>query len=332
MSHRIIIFQDLFKKIFLAFLSIVTLVIISGCSPALKNTERKNIGIAETVRMASEAYENGQYSESVNLFSLAVQQEEHPFLLNNLGVAYLGCNQPQEAVKVFERAVLLMPEVASFHSNLGTAFCALSNFADAEKQFFAALRIDPQNSEALVGVALVSILQNKPEQGLRFLSQVIPKDNFSQEVHYNTALCLYNMGLSKDAEIILKNYVDLNQDDASAHNALGVVLLKNNKLIEAKLCLDKAIDLDGKNGIYYYNRGNILKEQKIYKSAIDDYSRAIVFQPDMAEVYINRGELRYLLDEPTDACLDFQQACALGSCVRLQQYQDAGKCSSGIWK
>ena len=70
-------------------------------------------------------------------------------------------------------------------------------------------------------------------------------------------------------------------------------------------------------GEYYYNRANVLKEQKEFKAAIDDYTRAVAFIPDLAGAYINRGDVRFLLRETEGACQDLKKACELGECIVL---------------
>ena len=70
---------------------------------------------------------------------------------------------------------------------------------------------------------------------------------------------------------------------------------------------------------------SILAEDAI-KAAIDDYTRAVAFIPDLAGAYINRGDVRFLLRETEGACQDLKKACELGECDRLNRYEDAGRC------
>ena len=64
---------------------------------------------ASTMNDAVEAYQKGDCRESIRRFSAALQQQEHPALLNGLGMAYLSCNQPRNAAQAFERAVSISP-------------------------------------------------------------------------------------------------------------------------------------------------------------------------------------------------------------------------------
>ncbi|WP_279062300.1 tetratricopeptide repeat protein [Bilophila wadsworthia] len=187
----------------------------SGCTPMRKQGAVPTFP-ASTMNDAVEAYQKGDCRESIRRFSAALQQQEHPALLNGLGMAYLSCNQPRNAAQAFERAVSISPGSAALHANAGTALYADNDYKSAERQFDAALRIDPTNPEALVGKA-------------------------------------------------------------------GI-------LIQGRTC----------------------SRQKEFKAAIDDYTRAVAFIPDLAGAYINRGDVRFLLRETEGACQDLKKPANLG--------------------
>ena len=170
----------------------------SGCTPMRKQGSVPTFP-ASTMNDAVEAYQKGDCRESIRRFSAALQQQEHPALLNGLGMAYLSCNQPRNAAQAFERAVSISPGSAALHANAGTALYADNDYKSAERQFDAALRIDPTNPEALVGKAGILIQRKEPEKALRQLSLVSGTDAASPEVLYNKALAMYQMGLTDDA-------------------------------------------------------------------------------------------------------------------------------------
>ena len=297
----------------------------SGCTPMRKQGAVPTFP-ASTMNDAVEAYQKGDCRESIRRFSAALQQQEHPALLNGLGMAYLSCNQPRNAAQAFERAVSISPGSAALHANAGTALYADNDYKSAERQFDAALRIDPTNPEALVGKAGILIQRKEPEKALRQLSLVSGTDAASPEVLYNKALAMSERALREDAGTDLGPYAREHPNDAEAQNALGVVMLRAGNYASAKAHLDRAIALRPEQGEYYYNRANVLKEQKEFKAAIDDYTRAVAFIPDLAGAYINRGDVRFLLRETEGACQDLKKACELGECDRLEKYEDAGRC------
>ncbi len=297
----------------------------SGCSP--RQQSAASAPLAEgSFNEAVSAYQSGDCRPSILRFNAALARGEHPAFLNGLGMASLECNQPQNAVRAFERAIAVAPGSAALHANAGTALYAASDYDGAEKQFTTALRLDPANPEAIVGKAGLFIEKKQPEKALQTLSQLAGTDAAAPEVLYNKALALYQMGLLDDAGSGIAAYARAHPDDAEAQNALGVVMLHQKDYASAKAHLDRAIALRPEQGNYYYNRANILKEQKQFREAVEDYGRAIAFTPDMAAAYVNRGDVRFLLRDTENACADLKKACDLGQCDRLEKYEEAGRC------
>ncbi len=63
----------------------------------------------------------------------------------------------------------------------------------------------------------------------------------------------------------------------------------------------------------YFNRGNAYDDLGQYQRAIQDYTRAIQLDPDLAQAYYNRGIVYYNLGEYQRAIQDYDKACSLDS-------------------
>lgn len=301
-----------------------------SCTP-LKNRRAINTSpMMAFSQSALEAWQRGDCRESIRNFNAAIEQQPHPALYNGLGMSLLSCNQPQSAVQAFEQALSLAPGSAVLHTNLGTALFVSNDISGAEKQFDTALQIDPVNPEGMVGKASILLRRQQPEKALQLLSKIGGVEGSAPEVGYNRALAMYQMGLADDACTLLELYVTQHPNDPEARNAFAVALMRLKRFQEARNQLDKAIALKPEQGIYYYNRGNIFREEKDFKSAISDYNRALAFTPDLVSAYINRGDLFFLLHEPEKACQDLEKACKRGQCERLERYRKAGRCKDSL--
>lgn len=60
-----------------------------------------------------------------------------------LGLAYMGINRYQDALKEFQEAVKLAPEEAKAHTNLGMAFLKLHKTGEAEQALLKARALKP---------------------------------------------------------------------------------------------------------------------------------------------------------------------------------------------
>jgi len=77
-------------------------------------------------------------------------------------------------------------------------------------------------------------------------------------------------------------------------NDLGNVYYNQGNFERALSCYNQAIELDKHNSIAYTNRANLFadfarKDGKYYKLAINDYSKALIIDPENFEILYNRG-------------------------------------------
>ena len=79
----------------------------------------------------------------------------------------------------------------------------------------------------------------------------------------------------------------------------------------------KAIELNPDIAYYYDNRGNAKNYLKDYYGAINDYSKAIELNPDYA-YYSNRGIAKYNLNDIDGACKDLRKAISKGSTSNIE--------------
>ena len=76
--------------------------------------------------------------------------------------------------------------------------------------------------------------------------------------------------------------------------------------------LSDAIQLAPKNAYLYYDRGNLYSLRNDYQRAVDDYTRAIDLEPNLAEAYFNRGLARLHAKKTSEGIADLSKAGELG--------------------
>lgn len=86
---------------------------------------------------------------------------------------------------------------------------------------------------------------------------------------------------------------------------LGISYSNKGDYKNAKISLDKSIEMMPNLPMGYYNRGNVYKELDEYKLALDDYSKAISINPRYMMAYFNRGVVRAKLGQYGKAIEDY---------------------------
>ncbi len=195
-------------------------------------------------------------------------------LLTNLGNVYLRMNKPTEAKTALDRAVTANPELADAHNLLGLAALQTPDKAAAEKSFREAIRwqpdlaeaqanlatlltgnhefeeakfhytralaINPDYAEAHHGLGLLLILTNSIPEATAELRAAVRLQPASPQNHDDLADALAAQGQTAQAAEEYRKVLQLKPDQADAQLGLGLALLQQHKIDEAKLYLQKA--------------------------------------------------------------------------------------------
>ena len=89
-----------------------------------------------------------QYDHAVEWIARAIRQDPKPEYLTSLGTALQQQGRLEEALKAFDKAVQLKPDVAELWKNLGNVLLDLKRPADALLSFQHALKLTPRHWHA----------------------------------------------------------------------------------------------------------------------------------------------------------------------------------------
>ena len=111
-----------------------------------------------------------------------------------------------------------------------------------------------------------------------------------------------------EAELHLRQAIDLNPKLARAHNNLGMLLWRQGNVEEANSCFDKALECDPELGGAYVNLGLILASKGQLEAAADQYDRAIAVDAKLISAYQKKGNLLAVQGKFDEALAIYQQA------------------------
>ena len=97
------------------------------------------------------------------------------------------------------------------------------------------------------------------------------------------ATYLAKRGMPKIAGGFQEYAVHLSPNDATLWLNLGTIRRSSGSLDGAAAAYKHSISLDAGNALAYYNLGSVYDAQKNYDAALEQYGRALVLQPDLAD-------------------------------------------------
>lgn len=96
-------------------------------------------------------YQNGNDKEAISALEALVKSKEYSSdaeMFNYLGLAYSKTDEDKKARKMFEKAVKLAPQNATYRANLAYVYLLLRQVDKSRNQAETALQIDPSNVTA----------------------------------------------------------------------------------------------------------------------------------------------------------------------------------------
>jgi tetratricopeptide (TPR) repeat protein len=172
--------------------------------------------------------------EAIKAYQKAVELDPNHFLAqSNLGSLLMQENQPEAALGHLQKAVATKPENARAHLNYARALAEIGQPGDAEKEFHEAARLDPQMAIASLELGQLELQQKRPEEALAAFQTALAVDPKSDQAELGAALAAEDLNDSAQAAAHLEKYLAANPDDLAARLQLGRVDVKTREYAKA---------------------------------------------------------------------------------------------------
>ncbi|MBX9687935.1 MAG: tetratricopeptide repeat protein [Candidatus Obscuribacterales bacterium] len=201
--------------------------------------------------------------------------------------------------KVMSRDSKNPAAVAGYGMALGKQF----KLDAAEEQFNKALEMDPTNSVAHAGKALVlmnrlsssnmTIRQQRDsilKQAENECRMALQKDPYSPEAHFQLAQSLREQGRTDEA---VKEYNEAIKSDpkySEAYAGLGMLKLSQNSLGEAEGAFKQAVQYNSGNSTAHYGLGKVYLKMGNVDAAIKELNTALYQNPNSFPAHQAMGE------------------------------------------
>lgn len=135
------------------------------------------------------------------------------------------------------------PEAHMLNLNIGNAAFEMGDYDAAVAAYQALLAKSPDNREARLGVVNVYLMNRQLDEAVAELEQLDLTAVNDPVVFYNIGSLFFDQGQSAQAEIYYRQAVDLDPNFADAYMQLGLSLIQQGKMQEAKPHLEKVVEL-----------------------------------------------------------------------------------------
>ncbi len=240
---------------------------------------------------------------------------DDPKIYHRLASIVAGYGYLEEAIPLWEEAVVLDPAYIPARLRMGDAWLKLNDVESAREVYKAALTVDAEAAHIYLGLGRVAIAQDELEEARKHLEQAAKFSDYRVGVdllasvydqlgHSELGWGLLNTsawGMYSDIadpwmEEILKDCFD-----AYRLASAGGLAAFNGDPVSGIAYLERAIELDPEVALYHFQLGQMAFESRAYGKAEKHLKRSVELQPDLADGWVYLIALLDHLRRPDEA-------------------------------
>ena len=225
----------------------------------------------------------GNYPAAVKAYERGLEVEpENVELLNSMGFALFQQGKSQEAVVALEKALKVDPKHWKAHNNMALASVDLGEFELAEAHYRESLAIEPQPA-IYNDLGFVLERQGLPFEATDMYRKALELDPESAAAHFNLASSLARGGEFAAAEPHFRAVLEKGPN-SQAYTGLGIVLWQQERADEAVASMRAAIELDPDNATAHDQLGKMLLQQGKLEEARKELAQAKALNPNLGDL------------------------------------------------
>ncbi|MEW6128766.1 MAG: hypothetical protein AB1757_17130 [Acidobacteriota bacterium] len=181
------------------------------------------------VMQAALDFADSKYDEVIRNLS---EIKDSPASLTYLARCHLRKGNPDEAIRILNRALLHFGSSYELHYYLGCALGHNHEFAEAQVQFEKAITLDTQHAEALIQLGHLAYLSGQCKEAEKYyMASINLGGRLAQDARY--ALALMSINNSEKFNSFLENLLLFDKQSELLHCAKGNQLERTGKTEEA---------------------------------------------------------------------------------------------------
>ena len=229
----------------------------------------------------------------------------------NRGTILLDRGDAQDALAAFAKAVQYKPDSAGAHFNIGSAHARLAQHEAAARAYRRALAFKPEfvDAEVALGATLEELGQDEAAvESYRRALKIKPDHT---EAHEKRVDLLKRLGRSSELAIAYRQMLELDPDNVDWLNNLGAVQRKQGLFKDAATSFRRALLASPEDALAHNNLGATFRSLGQLTDAAESYRRALEIQPNFIEAHHNLGNLLAELGQVKLSVSSYRQALAI---------------------
>lgn len=232
----------------------------------------------------------GRPGDALRAFDTAIKlAPQMPEAHANRGVALEALGRLDDALAAADRALRYRPNYAVAHYNRGNILKARRRYAEAADAYGKAIRIQPQHPEALLNRGLARLSLHQPLDALADFNRALAVRNRFPAAHVGRAAAYRDLNDFGQAFGAIEAALALEPDNPDALLIRGDVLVAAGRFDDALADADLLVARWPGDSRAHTARASALWKLKRWQDALAAADEAIRLQPDNADAHAIRG-------------------------------------------
>lgn len=232
------------------------------------------------------------------------QAKEDPACV--IGDQALAQGQPQLALEEYQKCQAKGPPNLKILSNLGMAFAGLNQFDEAIRYYGQALALDPGNPPIRFNLGLAYLKTNRPEQAAKEFARSLMGDPDNLRALELLAVCHFQLRDVELAAYEAEQVLKAEPQESSAAFVLGSSLLRLGNYKEAIPLIYSSLK-DSNSSEAHLVLGQAFVGVKAYAQALKEFQQAESLAPDLKEIHSELGTAYAGLGETEKAIAEYER-------------------------
>ena len=212
-------------------------------------------------------------------------------------IAHLQTNLKSLFIKALEAD----PDYSEAHLQLALIYQDEEDFQNVENHFNAAIQSDSKMAQKLdergEELLIKFQFQNANEQFMKAQE----KKNHCANVYFQQSKYFLNHKKTNEALESLSHSIEMNPTLSEVHRDYGILLSQGNQIDNARLHLEKSLDLNYGDSMSHFQLGMIMVKMKDYEDAEQHFLSALDIDPELVDCKVELVALKLITDQKEEA-------------------------------
>ncbi len=267
-----------------------------------------NTAVATELRRAADLLRSGNLDQAELILRRVLSSSENADAHNFLGVILDQRGKTAEAEREYRAALRLNPNHVSALANLGVLLAHSKREDEAIKIFESVRRLSPDHPEATINLGLLYASRNDYQRAAELLARANELQPHTFDILYHLGAALYDLKRLDEAATAFESAVSVSPNAAEPVYFLGMIAFARGQDEAASDLWEKALVLRSNYAEANFMLGELSAKHQDYSAARDYYERAWRQDPTLSVYYIRLGGVYLLLGNPNQALKIFQSA------------------------